>query len=197
MSSTDFGAIERPVLLSWQQYPASDSACPLACRDVAFELEGAGLDTEAVLGARIMIGELFSNAVSLPAAWRGELVDVAVYRMEGSQGPWFGVGTTIGGRGPRTGKGAARRLADERRALEVVRGLGARVLDLRLVDGYRVIAWFPEAQSARTRVCNCPCMSSRDPEWWICRWTVPMENVAETAGNLCLACRTHMRGRSM
>jgi hypothetical protein len=200
-----FGAIERPTIAFTRSYPALEPSGPAVGGDVAATLSGSNLDLETVLTARIMIGELFSTAIKPHRVQPGEPVDVAVYRFEGQQGPWFGVGTTVAGHRP---PGAVKRTksdsAEEHRALDVVRGLGARIVDVRVIGGYRVIAWFPMSASLRTQVCRCPCTQSRNADWWACRWTVSADkdpllrtplDKPERDGTVCIPCRTHIRVR--
>jgi len=123
-------------------------------------LEKQGVDPDAVADARIIVAELFANALNHHLVYPGEQVGVVVREVLGMQGSWIRIGVVDEGSGTinrsHTNSPAT---AENGRGLNVVHGLGARLGDDCLPGGYLVTATFPADTRVRVRVCRCSCAS--------------------------------------
>lgn len=180
-----------------QRYAASDESCPQARRDVAKVLSDLGLSDDGTFAASIFVTDLFTNAIVHHTANGEEHVHVAIHESHEGGQRWTGIAVTD------TGSGAVRPAADAAlcdsesgRGLEVMRGMGARLTDVRLPGGYTVMAWTPVSDELRRRVCQCDCSGAHGREPSACSWLIEArdgwdEDVRndDPDAHLCSACR--------
>lgn len=179
-----------------RQYPASDLSCPRARRDVTAALTELGLSDEGAYEASVVFNELFTNALLHHPIEADECVKVGIQEAEDGQ-EWVGIAVTDSGRGAmRPAKDIAPERADFGRGLEVVRGLGARLTDVRIPGAYTVTAWVPALDSLRKRVCQCDCASVHGCEPSACSWLIEdweqqdeAPRAEDPPAHLCINCR--------
>lgn len=179
-----------------RQYPASDLSCPRARRDVATALTELGLSDEGAYDASVVFNELFTNALLHHQVEADECVQVGIHKADDGQ-EWVGISVTDSGRGAlRSAKDIAPERADFGHGLEVVRGLGARLTDVRIPGAYTVTAWVPALDALRPRVCKCDCASVHGSEPSACRWLIEgweqqdeVRRTEDPLAHLCLNCR--------
>jgi anti-sigma regulatory factor (Ser/Thr protein kinase) len=179
-----------------RQYPASGLSCPQARRDVTGALAVLGLSDEGAYDASVVFNELFTNALLHHPVEADECVKVGIQGAEDGQ-EWVGIAVTDSGRGAlRPARDSAPERADFGHGLEVVRGLGARVTDVRSPGAYTVTAWVPALDSLRKRVCQCDCASVHGSEPSACSWLIEDWEQQEATGraedpltHLCVNCR--------
>lgn len=180
-----------------RQYPASNASCPRARHDVAAVLAEIGLSDEGAYAGSVVISELFTNAVLHHSVEDGEYVQVVIHSAEDRQ-QWVGIAVTDSGRGAvKPSTQVAPERADFGHGLELVRGLGARLTDVRLPGAYTVTAWVPALDGQRQRVCRCDCVSVHGSEPSACSWLIEdweAQNDARSdedpTAQLCVGCRT-------
>jgi anti-sigma regulatory factor (Ser/Thr protein kinase) len=179
------------------RYPATGGSCPQVRKDVRGALNGLGLSGDGVYAASVMVSELFTNAIVHHPAQDSELVHVVIYCGTDVHGRWVGIAVTDTGCGTiRTPEDPAGVRADFGRGLAVVRGLGARLADLRVPTGYTVSAWFPTCDQLRVQVCQCDCATWHGMEPTVCTRIVEGFNGSADApanddlsDRLCFMCR--------
>lgn len=179
-----------------RQYPASDLSCPQARRDVTAALTELGLSGEGAYDASVVFNELFTNALLHHPVEADECVKVGIQGAEDGQ-EWVGIAVTDSGRGAlRPAKDSGPERADFGHGLEVVRGLGARLTDVRIPGAYTVTAWVPALDSQRQRVCQCDCASVHGFEPSACSWLIEDWEQQDEASreedplaHLCINCR--------
>ncbi|HTJ67926.1 MAG TPA: ATP-binding protein [Actinospica sp.] len=179
-----------------RQYPASDLSCRQARRDVATVLAELGLSVEGAYDASVVFNELFTNALLHHPVEADECVRVGIQGAEDGQ-EWVGIAVTDSGRGAlKPAKDVAPERADFGHGLEVVRGLGARLTDVRIPGGYTVTAWVPALDALRLRVCQCDCASVHGSEPSACSWLIEdweqldeARRAEDPLAHLCISCR--------
>lgn len=179
-----------------RQYPASDLSCPRARQDVTTALTELGLSDEGAYEASVVFNELFTNALLHHPVEADECVQVGIHGADDGQ-EWVGIAVTDSGRGAlRPAKDIAPERADFGHGLEVVRGLGARLTDVRIPGAYTVTAWVPALDAVRTRVCQCDCASVHGSEPSACSWLVEdwdqqdeLRRAEDPLAHLCVNCR--------
>lgn len=179
-----------------RQYPASDLSCPRARRDVITALAELGLSDEGAYDASVVFTELFTNALLHHPVEADECVQVGIHGAKDRQ-EWVGIAVTDSGRGAmRPAKDIAPERADFGHGLEVVRGLGARLTDVRIPGGYTVTAWVPALDAVRARVCQCDCAGVHGSEPSACSWLIEdweqqdeAHRAEDPLAHLCISCR--------
>lgn len=187
-------AAQMSVRFRWR-YPASDESCPKARWNLTKALSMIGMSDDGMFAASVYFAELFANAILHHEVGGEEQVHVAIHEVEDGGRRWVGIAVTDAGRGAVR---SAAQIAPSRegfgRGLEVVRGMGARLTDVRVPGGYTVTAWTPVSDELRCRVCQCDCRSSHGREPSACSWLTE-EHVGKQAvgadmpaAHLCSAC---------
>lgn len=156
-----------------RRYAASRESCPEARRDVAEALPQIGMSDDGTFAASLYLTELFTNAILHHRVGGAEQVHVAIHEsIEGGR-RWVGIAVTDAGSGAVR---PAAQIAPSRegfgRGLEVIRGMGARLTDVRVPGGYTVTAWTPASDELRHRVCQCDCPSVHGREPSACSWLI-------------------------
>lgn len=181
-----------------RHYAASAESCPRARQDVAEVFSDLGMSDDGAFAASLVLTELFTNAILHHKVGGVEQVHVAIHENSEANLRWVGIGVTD------AGKGAVRPPADIApsregfgRGLEVVRGMGARLTDVRVPGGYTVMAWIPVSDELRRRVCQCDCPSVHGRELSACCWLIEERDDWEDGvrndspgAHLCSACRS-------
>lgn len=180
-----------------RHYAASKESCPRARRDVAQVFSSLGMSDDAVFAASVVFSELFTNAILHHKPGNSEKVHVALQENREASQHWVGIAVTDGGSG---NVQPAKDIVPSRegfgRGLEVVRGLGARLTDVRVPGGYTVTAWTPLSDVLRQRVCRCDCPTAHRLEPSACSWLIEERGEWEAAvrddrpgAHLCSECR--------
>lgn len=156
-----------------RRYAASEESCPRARRDVVEALPEIGLSKAGTFAASVYISELFTNAILHHKVGSAEHVHVAIHESVEDGCRWVGIAVTDAGCGAlRPSSLIAPSRAGFGRGLEVVRGLGARITDVRLPGGYTVTAWTPVSDELRGRVCRCDCRNAHGRAPSSCSWVI-------------------------
>jgi anti-sigma regulatory factor (Ser/Thr protein kinase) len=173
MQAVEMEAVAPVSVCFGRRYAASKGSCPQARRDVTEVLPQFGLSGDGAFAGSVCISELFTNALLHHQLGRAELVYVAIHESVENGRRWVGIAVTDAGRGAVR---PAAQIAPSRegfgRGLELVRGMGARLTDVRVPGGYTVTAWTPAADELRPRVCRCDCVSVHGSEPSACSWLI-------------------------
>lgn len=156
-----------------RRYSASEDSCPNARADVTEVLPQLGMSGDGAFAASVYVSELFTNAILHHAVGGSEQVHVAIHECVEDSRRWLGIAVTDAGSGAVR---PANQIAPSRegfgRGLELVRGLGARLTDVRVPGGYTVTAWTPVSDELRRRVCQCDCSSVHGAQPSACSWLI-------------------------
>lgn len=160
------------VCFEWR-YLAFDEFCPQARSDLVEALPKLGMSDDGVFDASVYFTELFVNAITHHKVGGAEQVHVAIHEVVEDGRQWIGIAVTDAGRGGvRPPAESAPSREDFGHGLKVIRGMGARVTDVRLPGGYTVTAWTPVSDELRRRVCQCDCRNVHKHETSACSWLI-------------------------
>lgn len=179
-----------------RRYSASEEFCPRARRNLVEALPLIGISDDGVFAASLYFTELFANAILHHNVGGAEQVHVAILESVEDGERWVGIAVTDAGCGAlRPAAQSAPSRAGFGRGLEVVRGMGARLTDVRAPGGYTVTAWTPVSDDLRRRVCQCDCRNVHGREPSACFWLIEGRDGWEQAvrdddpmAHLCGAC---------
>ena len=177
MQSIEVEAVAPVSACFGRRYAASEESCPRARRDVVKSLPEIGLSKQGTFAASIYISELFTNAILHHKVGSAEQVHVAIHEGVEDGCRWVGIAVTDAGCGslrPSSREGFGH-------GLEVARGLGARITDVRLPGGYTVTAWTPVSDELRSRVCRCDCRNAHGGAPSACSWVIEERDEWEQA----------------